>query len=260
MNNAPIGVFDSGMGGLSVWKEIVKVLPNESILYYGDGKNCPYGDRSQLELIRLAEGVVRFFIERGVKLVVVACNSATAGAIDWLRTNYDVPFVGMEPAVKPAAERSCSGVIAILATPATLQGKHFRESSERVAERGIKVLSAVGEGFVELIEKGEETSAEAEEAVRRAVEPLLAQAADQLVLGCTHYPFLADTLKKVIGQREVSLVDPAPAIAQRVAAVLRERNALAEVGHVAKYDYFSSADEAYRSRLQARGEEILKQP
>ena len=258
MNNAPIGVFDSGMGGLSVWKEIVKVLPNESILYYGDGKNCPYGGKSPQEIVRLSEEIVRFFIHKGVKLIVVACNTATAGAIGWLRERYEVPFVGMEPAVKPAAQHSASGVIAILATAATLQGKLFRETSERFAGE-VTTLTRIGEGFVELIESGREDSAEAEEAVRRTVEPLLAQGADHLVLGCTHYPFLTGALKKVIGERNVTLVDPAPAIAQRVAAVLAERNAAADAAHVAKYDYFSSGDEAYRRRLEERGNRILKQ-
>ncbi len=258
MNNSPIGVFDSGMGGLSVWKEIVKVLPNESILYYGDGANCPYGGKSQKEIIRLSDEIVRFFIDKGVKLIVVACNTATAGAIGYLREHYQVPFVGMEPAVKPAAQRSASGVIAILATAATLQGKLFRETSERFAGE-VTILTRIGEGFVELIENGREDSPQAEEAVRRTVEPLLAQGADHLVLGCTHYPFLTDALKKVIGDRNVTLVDPAPAIAQRVEAVLRERNAAADASHVAKYDYFSSGDEAYRRRLEERGEKILRQ-
>ena len=258
MNNAPIGVFDSGMGGLSVWKEIVKALPDESILYYGDGANCPYGSKSPQQIVRLSDEIVRFFIDKGVKLIVVACNTATAGAIDWLRANYDIPFVGMEPAVKPAAQRSASGVIAILATAATLQGTLFRETSERFAGE-VKVLSSIGEGFVELIESGQEDSAEAEEAVRRTIEPLLAQGADHLVLGCTHYPFLTGALKKAIGNRNVTLVDPAPSIARRVAGLLRERNALAEAGHLVKYTYFSSGGEAYRRRMEERGNRILKQ-
>ena len=258
MDNAPIGVFDSGMGGLSVWKEIVRALPGESILYYGDGANCPYGSKSPQQIVRLSDEIARFFAGRGVKLIVVACNTATAEAIGYLRERYRVPFVGMEPAVKPAAQHSASGVIAILATAATLQGTLFRETSERFAGE-VKVLSSIGEGFVELIESGREDSPQAEEAVRRTVEPLLVQGADHLVLGCTHYPFLTDALKKAIGSRNVTLVDPAPAIARRVVAVLRERNALAEAGHRAKYTYFSSGDEAYRERLQQRGERILRQ-
>ncbi|MDR0953758.1 MAG: glutamate racemase [Rikenellaceae bacterium] len=256
MNNNPIAVFDSGLGGLSVWKEIVRALPEESIMYYGDGANCPYGGKSQAEIIRLSEAIVRFLLDRGAKLIVVACNTATAGAISYLRAHYAVPFVGMEPAVKPAAEHSETGVIAILATAGTLKGKLFTETSQRFSA-GVKILTRIGEGFVELIETGRANSTQAEEAVRRTVEPLLAQGVDRLVLGCTHYPFLAETLRRVIGDRPVELIDPAPAIARRVKEVLTERNELAEAGHLAKYDYFSSGDEAYRGRLQEYGEHLL---
>ena len=256
MNNAPIGVFDSGLGGLSVWKEIVRALPNESIIYYGDGANCPYGTKSREELIRLSEEIVRFFIDKGVKLIVVACNTATAGAISYLRAHYDVPFVGMEPAVKPAARHSKSGIIAVLATAATLLGRLFQETSERFSGE-VTILSSIGEGFVELIESGREDSPEAEEAVRNTVEPLLRQGADHLVLGCTHYPFLAGALKKTIGNRDVTLVDPAPAIALRVKEVLRENDALAGIGHAPCYTYCSSGGETYRQRLQERGKRIL---
>lgn len=256
MNNKPIAIFDSGMGGLTVWKEVVKALPEESVIYYGDGANCPYGGKSQEELIALSERIVRFFIEKGVKLIVVACNTATAGAIAYLRERYDVPFVGMEPAVKPAAQHSKSGIIAILATAATLKGRLFQETSERFAG-DVTILSSIGEGFVELIESGREETPEAEEAVRQTVEPLLEQGADHLVLGCTHYPFLEGALRKVIGERDVTLVDPAPAIAQRVREVLHERGALAEVGHEARYEYYTSGDEAYEKRLRERGERIL---
>jgi glutamate racemase len=245
------------MGGLSVWREIVRALPDESVIYYGDGANCPYGEKSQAEIVRLSEMAVQFFIEKEVKIIVVACNTATAAAIDHLRVKYpEIPFVGMEPAVKPAVEQSKTGVIAILATAATLQGKLFRETSERVAG-GVNVLSAVGENWVEIVENGRETSPEAEQAVRRTIEPLIERGADHLVLGCTHYPFLKGTLKKVIGRRDVTLVDPAPAVARRVKEVLRERNALADTKYPAKYHYFSSGDEAYHLRLQRRGEQIL---
>jgi glutamate racemase len=259
MNNAPIGVFDSGMGGLSVWKEIVRLLPAESIVYYGDGKHCPYGSKTPEQLRQIAGGIVRFLTERGVKLIVVACNTATAAAIDCLREEYnDIPLVGMEPALKPAAAHSASGVIAILATAATLEGKLFRETAERFAG-GVKILTRIGEGFVELIENGRENSPEAEQAVRQAVEPLLEQGADHLVLGCTHYPFLTGALNKAIGGRNVTLVDPAPAVARRVKEVLDRQNALADADHLAKYTYFSSGDEAYRGRLEERGGRILRQ-
>ena len=256
MNNKPIGIFDSGMGGLTVWKEVVKALPEESVIYYGDGANCPYGGKSQEELINLSEEIVKFFVEKGVKLIVVACNTATAGAIAYLREHYDIPFVGMEPAVKPAAQHSKSGIIAILATASTLKGRLFQETSERFAG-DVTILSSIGEGFVELIESGREDSPEAEEAVRRTVEPLLEQGADHLVLGCTHYPFLEGALRKTIGKRNVLLVNPAPAIAGRVKEVLQDINAGAEKGSIPSYEYHSSGSEMYRKQLQERGERIL---
>lgn len=257
MNNAPIGVFDSGMGGLSVWKEIVAELPHESTIYFGDGAGCPYGGKSQEEIIRLSDAIVRFFIEKHVKLIVVACNTATAAAIDHLRAKYpDLPFVGMEPAVKVAAERSCTGAIGILATATTLGGRHFRETSERYGDR-VRIAPAVGEGFVELVEAGREDSPEAEAAARAAIEPLLAAGIDQLVLGCTHYPFMAPAIEKALAGRAVTLVDPAPAVARRTAEVLAGRDALAGADHPAKHEFFSSADEAYLGRLRERGERIL---
>jgi len=256
MNNLPIGVFDSGFGGLSVFKEIVAALPCESVIYYGDGGNCPYGGRSVEDVIFLADRVVRFLVERGVKMVVVACNTATAAAISYLRSSYSIPFVGMEPAVKPAARQSRSGIIAILATAATLRGGLFLETAERFSG-DVTILSSSGEGFVELIEAGLENSLEAELAVRRTVEPLLERGADHLVLGCTHYPFLTDVLLKVIGDRDVTLVDPAPAIAARVKDVLSERGELADGSFFPVYSYFCSGDEHYRRRLEERGQMIL---
>jgi len=152
MNDAPIGVFDSGLGGLTVWSELRRRLPRESLLYYGDGKNCPYGDKTREQVTEAVDFAVRRLVDRGVKLIVVACNAATAMAIDHLRAAYPIPFVGLEPAVKPAALSSRSGVIGILATAATLRGKLFRETSRRYEDR-VRIIARVGEGFVELVEQ-----------------------------------------------------------------------------------------------------------
>lgn len=256
MNNAPIGIFDSGMGGLSVWREIVRALPGESLIYYGDGANCPYGGKSEAEIIRLSEAIVQFFIAKGVKLIVAACNTATAAAIDHLRAKYPkIPFVGMEPAVKVAAENSKTGVIAILATATTLDGRHFRETSKRYADR-VTILPAVGERFVEWVESGREDTPEAEIAVRKTLEPLLTKNIDHIVLGCTHYPFLLKTMEKIVGGSGVTLLDPAPAVARRVKELLRERDLLADEGQKAVYPFFSSGGEEYRRGLQERAEKI----
>ncbi|MBQ4280356.1 MAG: glutamate racemase [Rikenellaceae bacterium] len=256
MDNAPIGVLDSGLGGLTVWKELRRAMPAESLVYFGDGKNCPYGPKPAEEVIGYVDEAVRFLLDRRAKLIVVACNAATAAAIDHLRATYDVPFVGMEPAVKPAAMTTRSGVVGILATRNTLNGHLFRESVARYGDR-VRILSAVGEGFVEIVEANEEDTPGAEMAVRRAIEPMLAAGADRIVLGCTHYPFLAPVMRQVIGDLDVELVDPAPAVERRVAHLLAEHGLEAEAGHRAEYAFFTAADEAYRRKLEAKSRQAL---
>jgi len=199
MNNNPIGVLDSGVGGLSVLGELRAQLPGESLLYYGDGKNCPYGPKPVGEVIGYVAAGVQLLVERGIKMLVVACNAATATAIDFLRAKYDFPIVGMEPAVKPAVMGTKTGVVGVLATANTLQGELFRATSARYADRA-KILSAVGEGFVELVEEDKEDSPEALEAVRAALIPLIEAGADHIVLGCTLYPFLRAAMEKVIAE------------------------------------------------------------
>lgn len=254
MNSAPIGVFDSGIGGLTVWSELYKKLPHESLIYYGDGKNCPYGNQTREQVIGHVDFAVRRLMQRGVKMIVLACNAATAMAIDYLRETYDVPFVGLEPAVKPAAAASKTGVIGILATAATLGGRLFRETSARYADR-VKILPQVGEGFVELVEGDRENSPEAQERVALLMEPMIEAGADQIVLGCTHYPFLTETMRRVIAGRGVHLINPAAAVERRVEALLRELALEAPAEHVAEYEFCTSADEAYRQRLIAKSEE-----
>ncbi len=256
-DNSPIGIFDSGIGGLSVWKEIVRLMPNESVVYYGDGKNCPYGPKSDAEIIGISDEIVRLLIEKKVKTIVVACNTATAAAIDYLRRNYPIPFIGMEPAVKPAARESESGVIGILATATTLEGRLFRETSRRFSS-SVRIVSCVGEGLVEIIENDCEETPEAFEAVRKCVEPMLEQGADHLVLGCTHYPFLEGAIRRAIGERKVALVDPAPAIAHRIREVLKENGLQAEEGNRAHYTYFTSAGSEYLAGLARRAGAILQ--
>ncbi len=255
MNNAPIGVFDSGFGGLSVWRELRRVLPAESLVYFGDGKHCPYGPKPTEEVIGYVDQAVRFLIGKGVKMVVVACNAATASAIDYLRATYSIPFVGMEPAVKPAAGESRSGVIGILATEATLRGRLYLDTSSKFADR-VKIVPAVGEGFVELVEAGREDTPEAVAAAEKAVRPMLDAGADRIVLGCTHYPFMAGAIRRAIGDREVELVDPAPAVARRAQQVLAQAGLLAETSHRADYEFYTAADEDYRTRLRAKAAQL----
>lgn len=257
-DNRPIGVFDSGMGGLSVWREIRKSLPEESIVYLADGKNCPYGDKSPEEVVGYVVAAVEELLRHGVKLVVVACNTATAVAIDLLRERYPIPFVGMEPAVKPAALSSQSGVVGILATRAALHGELFRNTCARYDQR-VKILSQVGEGFVECVERGEEDNDEvALPLVRRAVEPLLEAGADRIVLGCTHYPFLRCQIERVAEGKEVEIVDPAPAVARRTEWLLERHDLRAAEGHTAEYSFVSFADADYLARITAKATRLIK--
>ena len=229
-----IGVFDSGVGGLSVWREIIKVLPETSITYFSDGAYCPYGNRSQQEIIERAYLITDFLLSKGAEIVVVACNTATAAAIKALREKYKIPFIGMEPAVKPAALHSKSGTIGVLATRGTLNGNHFHTSVERFAS-DVNIVAKVGEGLVELVESGETSGTKVKELLRSYINPMLEKGADHIVLGCTHYPFLLESIKEVAGDNVV-IVDPAPAIALRTLNVIRENN-IPVSGMVAKDGY-----------------------
>jgi len=252
MNDAPIGIYDSGFGGLTVWREVRRALPGESLVYLGDGKNCPYGSRPREEVARLACEAVARLVAEGVKMVVVACNTATAAAIDRLRGHYaPMPIVGMEPAVKPACLATRSGVVGVLATERSLDGDLFRRTAARYGA-GIEVVAAAGRGFVELVESDRERTPEAEAAVRAAVAEMLDRGADQIVLGCTHYPFLLPVLERVVAGRGVSIVDPSPAVARRVVQLLDAGGLRAGAAHRPVYTFLTFADEAYRRRLEAK--------
>lgn len=252
MNDNPIGVYDSGLGGLTVWRELRRALPRESLVYLGDGKNCPYGSRPAEEIRTLADRAVATLLDAGCKLVVVACNTATAAAIDFLRTKYSsTPIVGMEPAVKPACLNTRSGVVGVLATARSLEGDLFRRTAARYAE-GVEVVAAVGEGFVELVEQDREQTPEAEACVRRAMEEMLRRGADQVVLGCTHYPFLMPLFERIVAGRGVTVIDPSPAVARHVARLLDRCGLRAGEGHAPQYRFLTFGDQTYRRRLERK--------
>lgn len=248
--NSPIGIFDSGLGGLSVWKAVQSELPYESIIYFGDGLRCPYGDKSLETVAGYTEEAVDYLInDRGVKMVIVACNTATAASIRQLRAKYPgFPIIGMEPAVKPAALTTKTGIIAVLATEGSLQGNHFSETASRFAGK-VHIIPAVGAGFVELVEGGREDSPEALETVRKVIEPLIARGADRIVLGCTHYPFLTKHILSVIGDRNVEIMDSAPAIARRASQLLEENGITAPAGNIPSYEFHTLAGDDYLARM-----------
>lgn len=256
MNNSPIGVYDSGFGGLSVWQELHRRLPNESLIYLGDGKNCPYGGRPREEIVRFAEDAVERLVTMGAKMVVVGCNTATTAAIDHLRAKWaDMPIVGLEPAVKPACLTTQTGRIAVLATAHSLQSEMFLRTAANYAE-GVEVLKVVGEDFVEIVEAGEEYTQRAQIAVRKVIEPLLDKGVDRVVLGCTHYPFLRSEIERVIGGRDIQVIDSGEAVARRVEWLLERYDIAASRDNTPTFEFVTFGDDEYLQRLRRRGERI----
>jgi len=222
----PIGLFDSGIGGLSVLKAIQQALPKERLLYFGDNAHIPYGDRTLREIRSFSAGITRALLGKGCKMIVIACNTASAAGLKVLREAYPhTLFVGMEPALKPAAERSRSKVVGVIATTATFQGELFASVMERFA-RDVQVLERPCPGLVKAIEAGELESASTEIMLRGWLEPMLAQGMDQLVLACTHYPFVRPLIERICGPI-VEIIDPAPAVAKQVERLLEQQGLLA---------------------------------
>ena len=259
MDNRAIGVYDSGFGGLSVWRELRKMLPEESLIYLGDGKNCPYGGRSREEITSFAGEAVEALVAEGAKMIVVGCNTATTAAVAYLRERWsDMPIVGLEPAVKPACLTSRTRRIAVLATEHSLKSDMFLATAARYAS-DVEVIKVVGKGFVELVEQGLERSVEAEIAVRRVVEPLLDEGIDKIVLGCTHYPFLRPLIEQVIGEKDIEVIDSGEAVARRVKWLMERYDIAADGTKHPEYRFLSFADEEYRQRLEQCAMHIIEE-
>ena len=221
-----VGFFDSGLGGLCILDAFKALCPHESTVYIADSRNCPYGNKPADVIVRLAERHTRRLLKRGCKMVVVACNTATAAAIDFLRERHpEVPFIGIEPAVKPAALRSKTGVVGVLATAGTFGGRLYNETKAKFA-RDVTVIATVADEFVELVERNEVSGANAERAVRAKVEPILAAGCDKIVLGCTHFPHLKPLIEKICAGR-AEVIDPSDAVARQARRVLSARGLLA---------------------------------
>lgn len=239
-----------------MWQELHRRLPNESLIYLGDGKNCPYGGRPREEIVRFAEDAVERLVTMGAKMVVVGCNTATTAAIDHLRAKWaDMPIVGLEPAVKPACLTTQTGRIAVLATAHSLQSEMFLRTAANYAE-GVEVLKVVGEDFVEIVEAGEEYTQRAQIAVRKVIEPLLDKGVDRVVLGCTHYPFLRSEIERVIGGRDIQVIDSGEAVARRVEWLLERYDIAASRDNTPTFEFVTFGDDEYLQRLRRRGERI----
>jgi len=222
-DNSPIGVFDSGVGGISIWKEIHELLPRESTIYLADSFNAPYGQKSKQEIINLCVKNTELLLEKGCKMIVVACNTATTNAIKYLRKTYDVPIIGIEPAIKPAALNSKTKTIGILATKGTLSSELFNNTTELYSEN-IKIIEQVGVGLVELIESGKIDSVEMTNLLTKYLTPMIKENIDYLVLGCSHYPFLIPKIIKILPEN-ISIIDSGKAVAKQVQSILNKQDA-----------------------------------
>ena len=219
-NNQPIGIFDSGIGGTSIWRAIHQLLPNEKTIYLADSKNAPYGQKSKEEIVVLSMKNTEFLLEMNCKLIVVACNTATTNAIQELRAKYNVPFIGIEPAIKPAVTHSKTQIIGILATQGTLNSALFNKTTEKYQDT--KIIEQVGHGLVQLIENGEINSPEMTHLLHSYLNPMIEANIDCLVLGCSHYPYLIPQIKKILPDH-IQIIDSGEAVAKQTQNVLRDK-------------------------------------
>ena len=240
-SSSSIGVFDSGVGGISVLRAIREQMPEESIIYFGDQGHIPYGPRSMQQIRDFSEAITNFLLAQEAKIIVVACNTASAAALTYLREKlHDVRFVGMEPAVKPAAERTQTGKVGVLATPATFQGALYASVVERFAN-GVELFQSTCPGLVQQIEQGKLTGEETRRILEDALLPMLEKNIDTVVLGCTHYPFVIPLIRQIVGEN-VRVIDPAPAVAKQVRRLLEASEMKKKAGSKGEVKFYTSGD------------------
>ncbi len=238
VQDRPIGIFDSGVGGTSIWREIHQLLPNEDTIYLADSRNAPYGERPKSEILELSRKNTKLLLELGCKIIVVACNTATTNAIRELRAEFDVPFIGIEPAIKPAALQSNTQTIGILATKGTLSSELFNRAVDTFHET--KIVEQVGHGLVQLIEEGKIDTPEMGRLLHRYLDPMVAENIDYLVLGCSHYPYLVPSLQKILPDH-VKIIDSGEAVARQTKKVLEDNGMLTgKIG--SSQTFFSNGD------------------
>lgn len=240
--NSPIGIFDSGVGGSSIWQEIHKLLPNEHTIYLADSKNAPYGNKTSAEITELSIKNTEKLLEMEAKIIVVACNTATTNAIATLRARYDFPFIGIEPAIKPAALQTTTKQIGILATKGTLSSALFSRTTQEFT-KDINVVEIIGEGLVPLIEAGKLDGPEMLSLLKKHTQPMIDANIDYLVLGCSHYPYLIPQLKKILPHK-VRIIDSGEAVARQTKTVLRSMDMLREEKSQPQIRFFTNAEPA----------------
>ncbi len=245
--NKPIGVFDSGIGGLTVLKELAEMLPNENFIYYADSEHAPYGPRSQSEIVDFSSRIIDFLIKHNCKVIVIACNTATAAAVRIMRDKYSIPIVGLEPAVKPACLATKTGHVGVLATAGTFRGNHFKNTSEKYKEY-VTLHLQVAKGLVQLAENGILAGEEVEDLIEKYVLPMKNENIDQLVLGCTHYPLFIDVIKAVTGD-DINILDSGQAVARRTKDILMVNKLFNTEKDIQKIKIFSPEDQKAMSLI-----------
>lgn len=240
MNKQPIGIFDSGVGGTSIWREIHKLLPNEDTLYLADSANAPYGPKGKEAITKLSVKNTELLLAKGCKLIVVACNTATTNAIDFLRASYKVPFIGIEPAIKPAALQTKTNAVGILATHGTLSSALFSSTSEKFASN-VNVIEQDGDGIVNLIESGKLYSKDMTNLLEKYLQPMVDANIDYLVLGCSHYPYLIPQLKDVL-PTHVTIIDSGEAVARQTKAILEDNLLLNLSSQISNLQFYTNGN------------------
>jgi glutamate racemase len=240
MSKQPIGIFDSGVGGTSIWKELNLLLPYENTIYLADSKNAPYGEKSKEEIIALSKKNIDLLLSKNCKLIVVACNTATTNAIKLLRETYNIPIIGIEPAIKPAALQTKTKAVGILATKGTLSSELFHKTTD-LFTNGVKVIEQVGEGLVQLIETGMINSQEMTSLLKIYIKPMLDANVDYLVLGCTHYPYLIPQLLELL-PKHIKIIDSGEAVARQTQAVLKQHVLLNNASNEPNLQFYSNGN------------------
>lgn len=247
MIKRPIGIFDSGIGGTSIWGEIQALMPYENCIYLADSKNAPYGEKSQEQILAFSIKNTEYLLSLHCKLIVVACNTATTNSINYLRENYNVSFIGIEPAIKPAAISSKSKIVGVLATKGTLASSLFHSTSKSHAA-GITILEQKGTGLVEMIENGKLHSKELNRLLEAYITPMLEKGMDYLVLGCTHYPYLIPILKEMLPEN-IAIIDSGQAVARQTKAVLQKFDLLTTSNELGTHQFYSNGNEKVLSNM-----------
>jgi glutamate racemase len=255
MNNNSIGFFDSGIGGITIWESVNRLLPNENTIYLADSKNSPYGKKPNDELINISKENVEFLINKKCKLIVVACNTATTNSINFLRKSYDLPFIGIEPAIKPAALNTKTGKIGVLATIGTLGSRLFEKTSN-IHGQNVEIIEQHGIGLVELIEKGIYSGSKIDSLLQEYLNPMLENNIDKLVLGCTHYPLIKESIKKIINE-SINIIECSEAVALQTERVLIKSNLINSGTEKSKKLFYTNGDKNVLNSLLNNKFDIL---